>query len=261
VAIDHRDFSVVAAGPLSSPDPAATLVTRLGPAGLAFGNLDPSFNGGRDLAIALTQPSGLAIRPDSAIYLTAHDGVSGAPSIARIAPSGAPDPTFGNGGALTIPVPGDRSLFNQVEPAGLALRDDGRLVVESRAVDHQNGVTETRGLVAQRFSMLPCLICSLARAGAVKTATPVLLGRIGRAGIIGFLVQRRRPNGRIQTVGRFPLGRHPKGRSRLHWDGTVGGRRMRPGNYLLTLRALGPKGTILGLSRPVRVHLSARRGR
>ena len=43
---------------------------------------------------------------------------------------------------------------------------------------------------------------------------------------------------RIKQVGRVPLGKTRKGRNLFRWDGKVDGRRLKPGTYLLTYRAL-----------------------
>jgi hypothetical protein len=43
---------------------------------------------------------------------------------------------------------------------------------------------------------------------------------------------------RIKPVGRVPLGRTRKGRNLFRWNGKVEGRRLKPGSYLLTFRAL-----------------------
>jgi hypothetical protein len=43
---------------------------------------------------------------------------------------------------------------------------------------------------------------------------------------------------RIKQVGRVPLGKTRKGRNLFRWDGKVNGRRLKPGTYLLTYRAL-----------------------
>jgi hypothetical protein len=43
---------------------------------------------------------------------------------------------------------------------------------------------------------------------------------------------------RIKQVGRVPLGKTRKGRNLFRWNGKVNGRRLKPGTYLLTFRAL-----------------------
>ena len=43
---------------------------------------------------------------------------------------------------------------------------------------------------------------------------------------------------KIKQVGRVPLGKTRKGRNLFRWNGKVNGRRLKPGTYLLTFRAL-----------------------
>lgn len=56
---------------------------------------------------------------------------------------------------------------------------------------------------------------------------------------------------RIKAVGRVPLGKTRKGLNSFRWNGKVAGKRLKPGTYLLTYRALR-KGRILGTSDSVR---------
>jgi hypothetical protein len=80
---------------------------------------------------------------------------------------------------------------------------------------------------------------------------------------VGILVQRivgsKRIHGHrvflLRTVGRVPLGHHHAGRLRLHWNLRVGGRRLGPGRYLVTLRAVKPPRTVLALARPVVIRI------
>jgi hypothetical protein len=88
--------------------------------------------------------------------------------------------------------------------------------------------------------------------------------RLINAALIGILVQRvvghhrvlghRAP--RLHLVGRVPLGRFRRGHGRIHWNGRVGGRRLRPGRYRVTVRALARNGRVEDLGRPrtLRVH-------
>jgi hypothetical protein len=57
---------------------------------------------------------------------------------------------------------------------------------------------------------------------------------------------------RIAVVGRVPLGRTVKGLNRFRWNGRVAGRRLTPGTYLLTYRAL-KKGRVLSVSGSLRM--------
>lgn len=66
------------------------------------------------------------------------------------------------------------------------------------------------------------------------------------AALIGILVQRVVGHhqvlghrvARLRLVGRVPLGRFRRGHGRIHWDGRVGGRRLRAGLYQVKVRAL-----------------------
>jgi hypothetical protein len=82
----------------------------------------------------------------------------------------------------------------------------------------------------------------------------------------GLLVQRivgtRKLFGRtvpkLKKAGRFPLGKFRKGRHRKRWQFTVGvgkQRRLPPGCYLVTLRALTPKLQVRDLSKPYTVRI------
>jgi hypothetical protein len=66
---------------------------------------------------------------------------------------------------------------------------------------------------------------------------------------VGILVERyvRR---RLVVVGRVPFGTRRRGRSRVHWNGRVNGRRLRPGRYRITLRRLA-SGIPVEVAQPV----------
>ncbi len=77
----------------------------------------------------------------------------------------------------------------------------------------------------------------------------ILVKRV--AGTTTLLGQRVR---RLVAVGRVPLGRQRRGRVRIPWSGRVNGRRLRPGLYQITLRALhGARVVDLSKPRLVRV--------
>jgi hypothetical protein len=75
---------------------------------------------------------------------------------------------------------------------------------------------------------------------------------------IGLLVQRvvghHRLLGRrvptLKPAGRIPLGRFRRGRHRIHWRPVVNGRRLRPGLYQFTVRALTRSGKVRDLGKP-----------
>lgn len=83
-----------------------------------------------------------------------------------------------------------------------------------------------------------------------------LTGTLHKTATIGVLVQRRE-GGRIVTVGRVPLGHHRSGPFQVRWRLRVNGRRLAPGRYLLTLRAL--KGNqVIDETRPATITVPAR---
>jgi hypothetical protein len=85
------------------------------------------------------------------------------------------------------------------------------------------------------------------------TQTGALVAVLGNSTPVGFLVQRQLQDGKVVTVGRIPLGRKARGHILIRHRLIVAGRKLRPGRYLLTLRALGPNHQILALSRPVAI--------
>ena len=112
------------------------------------------------------------------------------------------------------------------------------------------------------------LCCHSARAqttfgsitGVVTDPTgAVIQGTLGQSNSIGILVQRvvatKKVHGTrtlvVRNVGRVPLGRHHKGKVTIHWNLKVNGHRLRPGRYLITLRALDRHGNVLGVTKSV----------
>ncbi len=75
---------------------------------------------------------------------------------------------------------------------------------------------------------------------------------------IGILVQRvvghqqllGRTAPKLKLVGRVPLGRFSRGSVHVRWDRKVDGRRLAPGLYQITVRALAPNGRVEDLGRP-----------
>jgi hypothetical protein len=87
----------------------------------------------------------------------------------------------------------------------------------------------------------------------------VIQSSLGQSNSVGILVQRivgtKKVHGRrtlvLHPVGRVPLGRHHKGKVRIHWNLKVNGHRLRPGKYLITLRALDRHHSVLGVTKSV----------
>ncbi len=97
----------------------------------------------------------------------------------------------------------------------------------------------------------PCVVI-LGCQGAITISRghAIVGARLGRRAPVGILVQRivrqRRVRGHVvrtlRPVGRVPFGERAKGALRARWDLRVNGRPLRPGRYLVTLRAFSSKG-------------------
>jgi hypothetical protein len=76
--------------------------------------------------------------------------------------------------------------------------------------------------------------------------------------VVGYhrLLGRRMP--RLQLVGRVPLGHFQRGHARIRWDRKVDGRKLQPGLYQITVRALATNGRIEDLGRPSLVRIPRR---
>jgi hypothetical protein len=55
----------------------------------------------------------------------------------------------------------------------------------------------------------------------------------------------------LKRVGKVPLGKHHRGRVRIHWNLKVNGHRLRRGRYLITLRGFDRHKILLGTTKPV----------
>ena len=86
----------------------------------------------------------------------------------------------------------------------------------------------------------------------------IVTANLQAASVVGLFVQRitgtQRLLGkrafRLRTVGRFPLGSFKKGKLRKRWNFTVNGKRLRPGRYLVSVRAVTRKGVVRELGKP-----------
>ncbi len=75
---------------------------------------------------------------------------------------------------------------------------------------------------------------------------------------VGILVQRIvgrhmvlfRHEFKLRAAGRIPLGQFKKGHHVIRWKLRINGKRLRPGRYLLTLRALSSRGIVRELATP-----------
>lgn len=80
--------------------------------------------------------------------------------------------------------------------------------------------------------------------------------QLRRPEAIGILVQRQAGRRRA-TVGRVPLGHHPRRFLALRWNRRVNGRRLRAGRYLIGLRVLDRHQHVIDATRPVVLNLGS----
>ncbi|HEU4664520.1 MAG TPA: hypothetical protein VFS55_10855 [Dokdonella sp.] len=141
VAIDANGNILVAG---IAPHGTATnydfAIARLTPGGA----LDPNFGGDGRVTVAFDiggtlddEALELLIGPDGAIYLTGAATDNGYDFAAvKLLPDGTPDPTFGNGGKVTVPF--DLGDTNSDPAYGAALQADGKLVLTGFAAISPN---------------------------------------------------------------------------------------------------------------------------
>ena len=91
-------------------------------------------------------------------------------------------------------------------------------------------------------------------AGGSTTAV-ILRTTVVREALLGIQVHRLEGNRRV-LIGRFPFGLKHTGHLKIRWDLRVGGRRLRPGHYLVTLRMFDRHGHLIALARPVRISVN-----
>ncbi|MBA8889886.1 putative delta-60 repeat protein [Dokdonella fugitiva] len=132
VAIDASGNILVAGiAPHGSQSNYDFAIARLTPSGA----LDPNFGGDGRVTVAFDiggnlddEPLELSIGPDGSIYLTGAVTDNGYDFAAlKLLPDGTPDPTFGNGGKVTVPF--DLGDTNSDPAYGAALQADGKLVL------------------------------------------------------------------------------------------------------------------------------------
>ena len=71
---------------------------------------------------------------------------------------------------------------------------------------------------------------------------------------VGILVRRVGPHGRATLVGRVPFGPQRAGNIHIRWHIRVGGKRLKPGTYLVNVRALR-HGRVVAISKPIRIRI------
>jgi hypothetical protein len=133
------------------------------------------------------------------------------------------------------------AVFDTVTQQFVSSSDLGRV---STGIGRNQGALS---LYVQPVFVTGTIVCcqSISFALSSSSSTGLLVERVvGRHRLFGRTVPRLRP------VGRFPLGSFRRGRHKTRWDFTVGGRKLAPGKYYVTLRALTSRRSVRDLSRP-----------
>ena len=97
----------------------------------------------------------------------------------------------------------------------------------------------------------------------VSSNQATIVSTLRQQNTVGILVKRvvghHRVHGRrvatLRRVGRVPLGAHHRGKVRLRWALKVKGKRLKPGHYQVTLRAIGKHRQVLGITKPVTIRV------
>lgn len=250
VAIDSSG-RVVTAGAVGTPpdqSPGEAFALRL----LSSGGRDTAFgsNGYRSFAVRAPDASrnlsvfanGLAVAGTKVFVGGTVFGSGGFSAfVTRLSSDGSVDPAFGPAAASPAlaahVVPVDGGVFT-----GLAVQADGKVVVAGR----DSGTVTVARLLSECVAFTCQISVQVAGGGAVISSQ--LLQNTS----VGILV-RRRSGKRLRTIGRVPLGRRQRGRNRIRWNLRVNGRRLPPGRYTVTLRALNARGKVFDLSRPATI--------
>ncbi len=181
----------------------------------AEGDLDVTFGGGGKLHVSFgetqDEAAALAVQSDGRIVVaanvTAADG-SRQIGVARLAPNGALDPTFGINGRVITSFPGIANLAE-----ALAIQSDGKIVVAGSTVEVAVGPVNVRGDMAiVRFNANGSLDTSFGNGGLAKarfgqrfdSANAVAIqgdGKIVAAGIATFFFNPRFGLARFNTDG------------------------------------------------------------
>lgn len=280
---------IVTAGGLDSSSPGRTVQpTPFAATSFAFGIEYDIFGPlGR---VTVQQASGTTTLADPAAALTnptisQSAGVvvyESAPAATQLDRKLVSRPLAGIATAPTTALPPLVNKPNQVTTHP-AFSRDGRYLAFMRFTTGTPQLTNPDLFVWDRLTQLllnPDGVCCVREgparreSGIVLEVTPVFLTAglapgvvtfsLATASQVGIIVQRivgtTRVLGRrapkLRMVGRVPLGTFKKDRKhRVRWDRTVGGRRLPPGRYLVTLRSVTRRGQVRDLAKPVRVQI------
>jgi uncharacterized delta-60 repeat protein len=214
--------------------------------------VDTSFgNNGRVLTNVFgnAQARTILAQPDGKLVVagTAKNGGNDFFVVVRYNADGSLDPSFGGDGIVTTLFPG---VGGQI-PGGIVRTGDGRLVVGGfgRLTNGERDVVLARYGHGSCTTLLGCAIIKQLSPSTILV-TADLQSTLG----VGILVRRVGPHGRTTRVGRVPFGSQHAGNVHIRWHVKVAGRRLKPGTYLVNVRALR-HGRVVALSKAIRIRI------
>jgi hypothetical protein len=134
--------------------------------------------------------------------------------------------------------PGRRALYS-IKPDGTDLVRHTQLFGTVADPNPYTGMTS--GQVAWGQTCITFLACSASLSVAPIGPTGFQLQSkptLASAAEIGFLIERYRGRRKLRRVGRVPFGPKSEGRTQVRWNLKLDGRRIKPGRYRISLRAL-----------------------
>jgi uncharacterized delta-60 repeat protein len=214
----------------------------------AAGGLDSSFGTGgmTTLTIGASSADDVLVQPDGKIVIagSANLGAGAEVLLARLLPSGVLDRGFGGDGFVLTTVPGSA----EDAADGLTRLADGRLLVVGT---DRSATGESRYLVLRYGSATACTILLGCPIVLVKKASATIMPDLTSPVGVGILVHRILGKRHV-LVGRVPFGPQRAGAKPIRWNLKVSGQRLKPGRYIINVRALrGSK--VLTVSHPITI--------
>jgi hypothetical protein len=254
VTTDLEGLPVVA-GYSQGADGGAFAIARFSTAGVP----DQSFGDDSQLVIPIGTPSSstiaeanaVAVRSDGKIWLSGtvlNDGTVNGLAVVRLGPLGQVDDTFGlnDNGQQVYAVPSGQFVSG---PGALFIQSNGFPVIAADGGSLSGG---GEAFVLARLTSEVCTLCGATTVTSTPSSVTFTIEHEAGGPAMGILVQRL-VHGKLVQVGRVPFGRQRLGRVRLKWNREVAGKPLKPGTYLITVRALDQQGHIVALGKPVRV--------
>ena len=169
----------------------ATLAATTAPVFAQAGHLDPAFgSGGIVSSTPLSLFEGAALAPNGDIVVAGANGSTAV--IARYLPSGAPDPSFGTNGVLSLPAPSSFFLGESFVLA-MAVQSDGKILAAFYAFNNTSTESES---VLIRLTTSGAPDTTFGTSGQVPLSFPVPSG--WSASATRILAQ---PDGKILVTG------------------------------------------------------------